>query len=89
MPPATSATSKIDLTDSAAGGCKGVTHGAALPRRRGDLLAVREQFALDLFTQRYAVLAGADATRFWSPDLFVLVRFAVHGAALTFLGIYD
>lgn len=89
MPPATSATSKIDLTDSAAGGCKGVTNGAALPRRRGDLLAAREQLTLDLFAERDAVLAGADATRFWFPELFVLVRLAVHGAALTFLCIYD
>lgn len=89
MPPTTSATSKIDLTDSPAGGCKGVTNGAALPRRRGDLLAARQQFTLDLFTERDAVLAGADATRFWSPDLFVLVRFAVHGAAFTFLCICD
>lgn len=89
MPPATSATSKLDLTDSPAGACKGVTDGAALPRRRGGLLAVRKQFTLDLFTERDAVLAGADAARFWLPDLFVLVRFVVHGAALGFLCIYD
>lgn len=38
MPLTTSATSKIDLTDPPAGACKGVANGAALPRRRGDLL---------------------------------------------------
>lgn len=71
------------LTKLAAGAGVGVAHGAARPRRREDLLAATQRFAPDLLAERHALLADADAARFWPPELVLLVCFSVHGAAIT------
>lgn len=77
------------LTKRPACACVGVTNRAARPLWCGDLLTAGQQFALDLLTERHALLADTDATRFWPPELILLVLFSVHGAAITCLCIHD
>lgn len=76
---------QVDLTDPPAGAGEGVAHGATRPLSCDELLTVSQQFALDLFTDGHAVIADAYATRFWFPDVLMLVDLTIHVAALTFL----
>lgn len=55
--------------------------GAALAVGDVHLLAVAQVLTLDLVAENLAVVAHADATRFWFPDVPVGVHLAVRRAA--------
>lgn len=71
------------LTELPASAGVGVTDRAALPLWCGDLLTTGQKLALDFFTKGHALLADADPTRFWPPELLLLVCSPGHGAART------
>lgn len=76
---------QIHLTYHPAGTGKAVTHGAALSLGCDDLLAVRQQFTLDLVADGDTVVADADTTRLWFPDVVVMVDLPIDCAAFLFL----
>lgn len=79
----------FDLTDVAAGSSEGVTDGAAGPLGGADPLAVAQRVTLDLLADGHALLADAHPTRLRSPDVVLLERLSVHGAAVAVGRIYD
>lgn len=76
---------QTDLTDHPAGAGEAFTHGAALAVRRHRLLAVVQQFALDLIADGHTAVADAHATGLGFPDVVVFVDHLVHGAAAPLL----
>lgn len=72
----------VDPSDSTS---EVVTHRAALPFRYEGLLAVLQDFTLNVITDGDAVLADAHATGLWFPDVVVRVDLPVHRAVFTFL----
>lgn len=76
------------LTKLPAGAGVGVTNGAARPLWCGDLLTAAQQFALDVLAERHAALAHADTAGLRPPQLALLARLSVHGAAASRLRIH-
>jgi len=67
---------------SGGSGAAGLTDGAAPPRRDGEVDALAQVITLDLVAEHLSIVAHADPTWLWLPDVPVGVRLAVHRAAL-------